>query len=261
VQAAIMYKKLIVILAIFIVIAAGYKLFFWSLRDYYYQLKYGAFMVDYTLQGKDQVLFITSIKKLTPIEMSVDIDPAYFEAVGYHDWQRIPTVYPYTINFFNYPGGSDHYGQGAILTNSNQVDYGKNEPDDPAGSMAYLTEDFGEVIEENIIAFSFDSKYLLSKCATDLEDNNATPGSVISYSIFEFSSAKLDRFSTYQQLMEAAEKRGYKRQRFPLDYTRETEDTKTYKTLERSKVLNPEETELAPFQLFFDRFTGLPIEL
>jgi hypothetical protein len=257
-----MYKKILPITCVVIFIAYSYRSIYWWVRDYYYQVKLGAFMVDYELQGKDRLLYQASVKALTPADLRAKIDTNYFTAVGYHEWQRVPTVYPYTMNgYSDFGTASEFIGQGAFLTNSKHVDYTKEKPDDPPGGVAYMNDAYGDLIEENIIAFSFNDKYLIGKKRTAMENSLPTAESITSYFMFEFVSGKMIRFTSYKELMKEAKKRNYKRHRFYLDYTRETKEAKEYKEAERNKFLKKEETELFPFQLLFDRFTGMVIEL
>ncbi len=239
-----------------------YKLFFWSIRDYYYQLKYGAFEVDYKLGIKDRLLYIADVKKLSAIDPEGKIDSNYFKAVGYHEWMRIPTVYPYVINaYVEFEAPTDLIGSGAFLTNAKSVDYTKDSPEDPPGGNAYMNDEYGNVLEQNIIAFSYNDKYLIGKKRTEMKNSLPTSQSITSYFIFEFSTNKIKHFKSYKELMAETDKVGYKRTRFYLNYTKEKQDEKKYKQTERDKFLDVEETELIPFQLFYARFTGMSVEL
>lgn len=250
-----------IIFAIIILIACSYKLFYWSFRDYYYQLKYGAFMVDYELQGKDRLLYQASIKKLSQPDLINKIDSHYFIAPGYHEWMRMPTVCPYAMNFFAGGITLDTTGEGAFLTNSPDVDFTKKNPEDPPGSIAYDNDEYGDLIEKNIIAFSFNDRYLIGKKRTEMENGLPTAKSVTSYFILEFSTGKIKRFTSYKELMVEADKLDYKRHIFYLDYTKESKEAKEYKETERNKYLDKEETELFPFQLLYDRHFGMILEL
>ncbi|MFM9837457.1 MAG: hypothetical protein ACKVOQ_04290 [Cyclobacteriaceae bacterium] len=256
-----MYKKIFLAVPVVILIVVYFKPIFWHIRDYYYQLRFGAFAVDYQLGLKDRFLYQASIKALTPAHIRDKIDSNYFTLVGYNEWQRIPTVYPYTINAYigrDAPTGSS---QGVFLTNSKSVNYDQSSPEDTPGGMAYANDEYGDIIAENIIAFSYSRTYLIGKTRTAMTDNLPTPESITAYFILEFTTGKIDPFGSYEELMLSANRLGYKRHRFNLDYTKETIDTKEYKEQERKKYLDNNETELIPFQLFFDRFTGASIEL
>ncbi len=256
-----MQKKFLYLLAIIIIIAGCYKLFFWSIRDYYYQLKYGASEVDYKLGIKDRLLYQASIKKLIPNEETEKIDPDYFSMVGYLEWMRVPAVYPYVINAYpDLEAPNDIIGPGAFLTNAKTVDFTKDAPGD-RGAAAYENEEFGQVIEQNIIAFSFNARYFIGKKRTGIKNNLPTDRPVISYFMVEFATGKVEHFASYKELMAEADKLGYKRTRFYLDYTKETRAEKEYKKKEREKYLDKEETELIPFELFYGRFTGMALEL
>ncbi|MEO6302010.1 MAG: hypothetical protein ABIP51_02445 [Bacteroidia bacterium] len=256
-----MQKKILIILCAIILIVCCYKLFFWSIRDYYYQLKYGAFEVDYKLGIKDRLLYQEDLKKLISKDQLEKIDPNYFSFVGYLEWMRVPTVYPYVINAYSdFEAPTDSIGKGAFLTNASTVDLTQENPDDK-GDKAYENDDYGEVIEKNIIAFSFNDKYFIGKTCTEIKNALPTERSVTAYFMFEFAAAKIKHFATYKELMAEADKLNYKRTRFYLDYTKEREGEREYKESERAKYLDKEETELFPFQLFYGRFTGLSVEI
>ncbi len=256
-----MYKKFIIIFSVIILIVCCYKLFFWSIRDYYYQLKYGAFEVDYELGIKDRLLYQVSIKKLIPKDQVEKIDSNYFSFVGYLEWLRVPTVYPYVINAYpDLEAPTNLIGKGAFLTNASAVDLTQENQDDK-GDKAYENDEYGEVIEKNIIAFSFNDKYFIGKTSSDIKNALPTAKSISAYFMFEFATAKIKHFASYKELMAEADKLNYKRTRFYLDFTKEKEVEKEFKQTERAKYLDDEETELIPFQIFYGRFTGLSVEI
>ncbi len=259
-----MFKKVMIIISITVIATffISYKLFYWPLRDYYYQLKYGAFMVDTELQNKDRLLYQASIKKLSPANLIAQIDSNYFIAPGSFPWERMPSVCPYTINSFSDSWSYlDEIGEGVFLTYSPHVNFTKQRPDDPPGSIALENDEYGELIEQNIIGFSFNNTHIIAKKRTDMKNGLPTTNSVTSYFIFEFATKKIKHFTTYKALMAEADSLNYKRHIFNLDYKKEMEGAKEYKEAERAKFLDEEETELIPFQLQYNRYYGMLIEI
>jgi len=255
------YKIIITVSIVIIVLLIG-KLSFWQVRDYYYQLKYGVFNVDYELFIKDRALYRASIKQLTPDEVIEKIDSNYFEVPGVMDWLRIPMVYPYTMNFYNDIGltDNDYIGKGAFLTNAEHIDYSKESSAGLAGEAAYMSDEYGDVLEENIIAFSFNQKYLIGKTSSEgMYDPEGR--ATISYFIFEFGTNKTQKFISYKALMQEVDRVGYKRHKYPLDYSRESPDIASEKKELRNKLHISEEPELFPFWHLYSRYNSMIIEI
>lgn len=255
------YKVFIAVFIVIIVLLIG-KLSFWSIRDYFYQIRYGVFTVEYELFLKDRAKYRSSIKRLTPAAIREKIDSNYFEVAGVMDWLRIPMVYPYTMNFYNDLGLTDneYIGKGAFLTRAEHVDYSKESSDGLAGEAAYMNDEYGDVLEENIIAFSFNQKYLIGKKSSEVTDD--TEGhTTISYFMFEFGSNKIQYFESYKALMKEADRVGYKRHRCPLDYSREDSDISSEKMELRNRLDLVEEPELFPFRNLYDRYNSMIIEI
>jgi hypothetical protein len=174
---------------------------------------------------------------------------------------RVPVVYPYVVNaYIDFEAPTDAIGSGGFLTNASSVDFTQDDAEEK-GSKAYETNAYGKLIENNIIAFSFNDKYLIGKKSTAIKNGLPSTQSVTSYFMFEFATAGIKHFTTYKELMKEADLLGYKRTRFYLDYTREKKEDQAYKETEKANYLDKEETELIPFQLFYARFTGRSVEL
>jgi hypothetical protein len=248
-----MSGKLILLFSLVLLAGLVYR-YYWNIRDYYYQLKYGAMMVDSELIDKDRALHKAAIKKLTPANLIAGVDPNYFELRGFMEWIRLPMAYPYVMNYYQGLGNDNsvHEGKGVFLTNADHLEYDSDNPDpEEIGGTAYTNDDYGKVLEENIIAFSFNDQYVIGKKASEFENAAPAANSIISYFIFEFGTEKILRFNTYQELMKEVRRIGYKRLRLVHEYYRVPDYVMEDINEQRSKQLTSEESELLLFTELF----------